>query len=629
MKAEEILKKYWGFDSFRLSQADIVQSAINGHDTFALLPTGGGKSICFQVPGLARDGVCIVVSPLIALMQDQVQNLKKRGIKAAALTSGMYRKEIDIILDNAKFGGLDFLYVSPERLQTDLFKVRFKQMKVALIAVDESHCVSEWGHDFRPPYTQIKDLREVHPNVPFIAVTATATKRVQKDIIEQLNLKSPNIFSGDFSRPNISYEVYKVENKLQSILKVCDKFQGKCGIIYCQTRRSTKEIAKFLQGQNYPVGIYNGGMDNAARSKQLEQWMNDKVRIMVATNAFGMGIDKPDVRFVLHYEIPNNLEAYFQEAGRAGRDGKNSRNLAFYEEKDIVKMKEQLELQFPPLEFVKTVYQAICNHCRIAIGSGHNESYDFDFRSFIKKYDLAPLETYNALKILQLNDTISYQEGAFKKTRLKFAVDNKTLYNYQLKYEDIDQISTFLSRSYPGIFTDFQEIDEERIAKKLNTTTRHITEKLKELEKRGIADISWKSDHPQITLRHERKPDDYFRIDHKVYHKRKEVAHEKFNGLLHFLNAKSCRTVELLKYFGQESEPCGKCDICKIENSSTFTFNEMVEAVKSLLAEGKLSYSEIKEQLDTEQDRQLKMVIDWLIDEEIIGFEEGIYFLNS
>lgn len=628
MKATEILKKYWGFDSFRLSQEEIVQSAINGHDTFALLPTGGGKSICFQIPGIARDGVCIVISPLIALMQDQVQNLKKRGLKAAALTSGMYRKEIDIILDNAKFGGLDFLYVSPERLQTELFKARFKQMKVALIAVDESHCVSEWGHDFRPPYTQIHELREVHPNVPFIAVTATATKRVQKDIIEQLSLKSPNIFEGDFSRPNISYEVYKVENKLQSLLKVCTKFQGVSGIIYCQTRRSTKEIAKFLKGQNFPVGVYNGGMDNKARNKQLELWMNDHIRIMVATNAFGMGIDKPDVRFVLHYEIPNNLEAYFQEAGRSGRDGKNSRNLAFYEEKDIEKMQRQFELQFPPLDFVRTVYQAICNHCRIAIGSGNNESYDFDFKSFIKKYDLAPLETYNALKILQLNDTISYQEGAFKRTSIKFAVDNKTLYNYQLKFEEIDQISTFLSRSYPGIFTEFVEIDEDRIASKLRTSSNAVTTKLKELEKRGVADISWKSDYPQITLRHERKPDDYFRIDQAVYDKRKEVAEEKFDGLLNFLNAKSCRTVELLKYFGQKSEPCGKCDICLMESKSTITVKEMSAGIQEHLKDSPLTFDELKSGLNTHQEEQLKKVLDWLIDEEIISFEDDVYRLR-
>jgi len=628
VKAEEILKKYWGFDGFRMNQGEIVESAINGHDTFALLPTGGGKSICFQVPGIARDGVCIVISPLIALMQDQVKNLKSKGLKAAALTSGMTRKEIDIILDNAKFGALDFLYVSPERLKTDIFKVRFQQMTISLIAIDEAHCVSEWGHDFRPPYKDIKDLRDIHPNVPMIAVTATATEKVRQDIIALLEMKTPKCFEGNFSRPNLSYEVYQVDNKLQMIYKACQKFQGQSGIVYCQTRRSTKEVVKFLKAQNFSVGIYNGGMSNEERELQLKYWMNDQTRIMVATNAFGMGIDKPDVRFVLHYEIPNNLEAYFQEAGRSGRDGNESRNIAFYEAEDIQHMEQQLEKMFPEKEFVKNIYRALCNFCGIAIGSGLGESYSLDIRAFLKKYNLPAMETYNALKILQLNNSIILNEDSFKGTRLKYAVDNKTLYNFQLKYEKLDKITTFLSRSYPGIFSNFFEINEFTIAKKLKMNKSDVVEQLRFLEKQGIIDINWQSNLPQLILQHERLPDDYFRLDKAIYDRRKEVAHSKFKGLKKFLNTKECRTVELLAYFGQKSEPCGKCDLCKMNSNSTYTVLEMNQAIKSLLQEKPSSFSSLLSKLGREQENQLKHCLDWLIDEDVVGFEKEMYFIK-
>jgi ATP-dependent DNA helicase RecQ len=628
LKAEDILKKHWGFDNFRSNQGEIIESAINGHDTFALLPTGGGKSICFQVPGIAREGVCIVISPLIALMQDQVRNLKQKGIKAAALTSGMTRKEIDIILDNAKFGALDFLYVSPERLKTDIFKVRFSQMNVSLIAIDEAHCVSEWGHDFRPPYKDIKDLREVHPNVPMIAVTATATAQVKKDIISLLEMKNPNTFEGDFSRPNLSYEVYQVEHKLQMIFKACQKFQGTSGIVYCQTRRSTKEVAKFLKAQNFSVGIYNGGMTHDERARQLQLWMNNDTRIMVATNAFGMGIDKPDVRFVLHYEIPNNLEAYFQEAGRSGRDGKESRNLAFYEKNDLLNMEVQLEKQFPEKEFIKDIYRALCNFCGIAIGSGEGESYSLDIKAFIKKYNLPVLETYNAIKILQLNNSIILNEDAFRGTRLKYAIDNRTLYDFQLKHEKSDRLITFLSRSYPGIFSNYFEINENTIAKKLKIKKSDVIDQLSFLEKQGIIDITWQSNLPQIVLQHERLPDDYFRLDKSIYEKRKEVAHLKFKGLKKFLNSQHCRTVELLAYFGQETEPCGKCDICKLTRESSYSTLEMNEAIQSLLRENPKTMDELKKELGKNQEKQLKHCLDWLMDEKVIVFQHPFYSLG-
>jgi ATP-dependent DNA helicase RecQ len=630
MKAEEILKKYWGFDSFRLNQSDIVSSVINGHDTFALLPTGGGKSICFQVPALAREGICIVVSPLIALMQDQVKNLQNRGIKAYAITSGMTRREIDIILDNCKFGNVKFLYVSPERLKTDLFLTRFKQMKVGLIAIDEAHCISEWGHDFRPPYLEIYQLREIHQQVPMIALTATATERVKEDIITQLHLKNTQVFEGDFARSNISYEVYQVENKTDAILKACKRFDGLSGIIYCQTRRATKEVARLLLAQRFSAGIYNGGMDNDERKKQLQLWMEGKIKIMVATNAFGMGIDKPDVRFVLHYEIPNNLEAYFQEAGRSGRDGKASRNLAFYEVDDLFKMKERFTQQFPPIAFIKTIYRALCNYLGIAIGSGANESYPLNMGDFIAKYNLEPLPTYNALKILELNHSIVLNEAVFHPTRIKIAVENKTLYNFQIKYEKYDPLITLLCRSYPGIFENYFIIHEKELAKRLNCSFQELEKQLIFIEKQGLIDIVWRSDLPQITFPHERLPDDYLSINKEVYDTRKKVANDKLNGMLRFLKTPLCRSVLLLEYFGQKGKPCGKCDVCLSEKKSVYTHEELKEYIISILKEKKeLSFDAIASELNIQETGQLKKILFWLIDEEIVQFNNATYSISS
>ncbi|MCC5923739.1 MAG: RecQ family ATP-dependent DNA helicase [Crocinitomicaceae bacterium] len=625
MNATEILKKYWGFDSFRLNQGDIVANAINGFDTFALLPTGGGKSICFQVPGLAREGICIVVSPLIALMQDQVKNLHQRGIKAAAITSGMSRREIDIILDNAKFGGMKFLYVSPERLKTELFLTRFKQMHVGLIAVDEAHCISEWGHDFRPPYLDIHELREIHKNVPIIAVTATATERVKEDIKNQLKLRKPKVFEGDFTRSNISYEVYHVKNKINAILSYCKKFQGQSGIVYCQTRKDTKEVAKLLMANQFSAGIYNGGMDNESRKKQLDLWLNDKIRIMVATNAFGMGIDKPDVRFVLHYEVPNNLEAYFQEAGRSGRDGKASRNLAFIEQKDIPEMEKKLVDQFPPMDFVKTVYRALCNHFSIAIGSGKNESYGLELSSFVKKYGFQPLQAFNALKILSLNKTITLDDAIFQPTRLKFAVNNKTLYNFQIKNEKFDPLISYLSRSFPGIFENFKKIQEKQIAEKLKMQFSELKRQLSTLENQGIIDIEWQTDLPQVYFMHERLPDEYLRIDAAIYANRKDIAWDKFQAMKHFLTADECRSVLLLRYFGQEGKPCGKCDYCLAQNEKNYSDEELTTYLLNLLKDESLTLLEIQQTMQILSSQQVQKLLNWLLDEEKIIFDHGKY----
>lgn len=628
MTAQEILKKYWGFDGFRKNQEEIVQSAINGHDTLALLPTGGGKSICFQVPGIARDGVCLVVSPLIALMQDQVKNLRSRGLKAYAITSGMSRREIDIVLDNAKFDDIDFLYVSPERLKSELFLVRFRQMNISLIAIDEAHCISQWGHDFRPPYLEISELRDVHPEVPFIALTATATERVREDIIKYLGLKNTNYFESSFKRDNISYEVYEVENKRKAILKACKRFEGMCGIIYCQTRRDTKEIAKLLIANKFSAGVYHGGMTGEERQEKMNLWLNNNIRIVVATNAFGMGIDKPDVRFVLHYEIPNNLEAYFQETGRSGRDGLESRNMAFYTNVDLIKMEQKLKDQFPPIDFIKSVYKALCNHFGVAIGSGNGESYGLDIKELMNKYNFDPIPTYNALKILELNGSIILNESIFHPTKVKFAVENKTLYNFQIKNEKFDPLISLLSRSYPGIFSNYFEVNEKFIAQRLKISRNELQVQLKYIEKQGLIDISWQSELPQVVFLHERLPDEYFRIDKPVYDTRKEVAIEKFSKLKKFLTSPTCRSVLLLEYFGQEGEPCGKCDVCLYEKKSDYSMQELIDIIKEMLNSNGLRFEEITKELNLKNEKQLSIALNWMVDEELVKSENGVFSLN-
>jgi len=622
LKAEEVLKKYWGFDHFRPNQVAIIDSIINGFDTLALLPTGGGKSICYQVPGLVREGMCLVISPLIALMQDQVDSLKKVGIKAQAITSDMSRKEIDIALDNAQFGQLDFLYLSPERLKTELFKVRFQNMKISLIAVDEAHCISEWGHDFRSPYLDIWQLRDVHPNVPIIALTATATERVRHDIQKHLHLKSPNYFEGSFLRENLSYEVYEVDSKIQHILKMCELFRGECGVVYCQTRKDTKEVTRALLAHKFSSASYHGGLDGETRKKKLSDWMNNELRIMVATNAFGMGIDKPDVRFVLHYELPNNIEAYYQEAGRSGRDGASSRNIGYYEKVDLVKMKQRELDRFPSIQDIKTVYRALCNHLKIAIGSGSMESYPLHLRDIIGKYSLNPTVVYNSLKILELNGTIVFTESVFHKTKIKFAVSNTGLYSFQIKNPKFDPLITLLSRSYPGIFSNYWEIDEYKLIQRLKVTKTELNNQLSYLEKQGLVDINWQTDQSLVFFQHERLPDDYLTISPEVCAHRKEIALKKLDAMLNFIKAPVCRSQQILNYFDQEGSKCGKCDVCLLEKRSSYSMDELIANIQLLVQEEPLTFEEILIGLNIKKDKQVVKALNFLIDEKILFLED-------
>lgn len=570
-QSREILKKFWNYDGFRPLQEDIVDSVIYGNDVLALLPTGGGKSICFQVPGIAREGICIVISPLIALMQDQVQQLQQRGIRAMAITSAMSYREIDTTLDNARFGGIEFLYVSPERLQTKLFMERFKLMKIGLLVVDEAHCISEWGHDFRPSYRNISKLRSFFPKVPMMAVTATATQEVKEDIIQQLELRNCKVFVASFLRANISYEVYQVANKFNAIERVIRQFDNQTGVIYCQKRKSVKKLAQHLLSKGVKIGIYHGGMDAKSRTIALEAWLSNQFKIMIATNAFGMGIDKPDVRFVAHYEFPNNPEALFQEAGRAGRDGKEARTFVFYNETEFPEIELQLKKQFPSLESIRNCYHLLGNFFRIAIGSGEGESFPFNIRDFVSQYNLDYLDTFYALKFLELSDYIILSDSIHHPTKAKFIVNHTTLYNFQLNHDSLVKITTFLTRSFPGIFEEYMDIQDENSSKRLKMTLTEMERQLSFLEKNGIIDISWKSDTPFIYYKQGRLPKEHVSIEGHLYNARKQAVFKRWETMKEYVTQrKICHSQFLIKYFGQTVERCGKCDICKeIDKSSS------------------------------------------------------------
>lgn len=620
-KSREILSKYWGYPAFRPLQEEIVDAVIYGHDTLAILPTGGGKSICFQVPGMALDGVTLVISPLIALMQDQVNQLDKRGIPASLITSGLTYREIDISLDNARFGTTKFLYTSPERLKSDLFLERFKRMNIGLIVVDEAHCISEWGHDFRPAYREIASLREWHPNAPLIALTASATKTVQKDIVTQLQMRNPKEFEGSLVRKNIMYGLQQAENKLQPLIEYCVKHINETGIVYCQTRRSVKHVVTQLRAQKVSAGIYHGGMSSEDRSYMLKEWLEERLKVMVATNAFGMGIDKPDVRFVLHFELPTNLEAYYQEAGRAGRDGKPAIARGFWKEQDIQQMEERLLDKYPEAARIKTIYNAIANYLTVAIGSGKDETYPFDLQKFCNTFEVSASETYFALKILQLNETLGFTESSFYPTRLKFIVGNKALYTFQVTHEAAAPLITLLIRSYPGIFDRFAVINEQELLKRLKISSKQLNEHLKMMEQFGLIDIQFQSNLPMITFIQERIADTSLQLKPEIYLVRKEREMDKLQSMVDFMRSTTCRSAMISDYFGDKGTPCGVCDNCV----NTVIDHSQLE--KIIVDQLPASFSALEQGIPASSD-VLQECIRALMHKEVIHYEEGVYFVN-
>ncbi|WP_194972348.1 RecQ family ATP-dependent DNA helicase [Aquiflexum lacus] len=589
-RAHDILRTVFGFSDFRPVQLDIVISVLQGKDCLALLPTGGGKSICFQVPALAVDGICLVISPLIALMKDQVDNLKKKGVLAAAIYSGMSKRQIDTVLDNCIYGNYKFLYVSPERLKTEIFIERFKKMKVNLIAVDEAHCISQWGYDFRPPYLEIAKIREFHPQVPCMALTASATIKVKADIVGKLEMKSPEIFVKSFSRKNLSYSVRMAENKLEKAIEILRKVPGSA-ILYVRSRKGTKDIAAVLHQMGISATFYHAGLDNSLREGRQQDWKQGKVRVMVATNAFGMGIDKPDVRIVIHLDLPENLENYYQEAGRGGRDEKKAYGVLLTNEQDLKVLEERASIAYPPLDFLKKVYQSLANYFRMAVGSGFMESYGFEISVFTGIYNLDLMLTYNSLKVLQEEGLLELNESFFAPSSIHFLVDQSKLYEFQIANAKLDVLIKVLLRMYGGeLFVDFIRIQESKLAKNLGISDKDLTLQLEHLDQVGIIAYDKRKDIPQITFLTERYDAGRLPLDSKRIEERRQNAISKAKSMIAYVrDLTSCRANQISFYFGELAEKdCGICDVC-IEKKKSFEkqYLKKKEKIIQTLSEGK------------------------------------------
>jgi len=560
---QEILQQYWGYPDFRGIQKDIIESVGEGKDTLGLMPTGGGKSITFQVPALAKEGVCIVITPLIALMKDQVKNLRDRGILAEAVYSGLTRKEILRILENAVYGGVKILYISPERLNTSLFKIKLSQMKVSFITVDEAHCISQWGYDFRPSYLTIAEIRKIKPDVPVLALTATATPAVVEDIQEKLNFHCRNVFRMSFERKNLSYIIRKSNDKQLELIHILKSVEGS-SIVYVRSRRKTKETALFLQENGISATWFHAGLEQATKDERQQQWQNDEIRVIVATNAFGMGIDKPDVRLVLHIDCPDSIEAYFQEAGRAGRDGKRAYAVLIYNDSDRQKLEKRVNENFPEKDYIRKVYEHLAYFYQIGVGSGAETTYSFPIEKFCYTYHFFPTPVNSALIILQQCGYIHYNPNPDNKSRLKFNIDRNSLYEIQnLSVKDDDVITTIL-RQYSGTFTDYQYIEESFIAQMCGLTRQQVYIVLKNLSQRHIIDFIPQRSTPIITYIKDREDYDKIIIPEEIYDQRKKQFVNHIKSVLNYVSNDSiCRSRQLLLYFGEESKnDCHCCDVC-------------------------------------------------------------------
>jgi len=619
----EILKQYWGYNSFRPLQEDIINAVLEGKDTLALLPTGGGKSICFQVPAMAKEGLCLVVSPLIALMKDQLEGLKQKGIPALAIYSGMSFLEIKKTLQNAAYGNYKFLYVSPERLETNLFLEMLPAMKISLLAVDEAHCISQWGYDFRPPYVRIAGIRELIPNVPVLALTASATKIVQEDICDKLSFgKTQQRFQQSFERANLSYSVFNVPSKQNKLLEILKNVPG-TAIVYCKSRKHTREIADLLRLNSINADHYHAGLSNEERNKKQESWINNKTRVIVSTNAFGMGIDKPDVRAVIHYDIPDCLENYYQEAGRAGRDGKRAYAVLLYNNKEIENLQEQSGIRFPVEEEIRQVYIAVMNHLQIPAGSGEGSSYDFDLSVFSTAFKINILTATYAIKALEQEDIISFNEVFFKPSTVVFTTNREELTDFEKQYPALEPLLKGLLRSYEGIFDFPATVYESRLAKFVQSDLTDLKKDLKKLDEYGIISYSMQKDKPQLTLLQNRMYNDNYKINTVDYLKRKQNFEERVNAMIGYVKKSTgCRSQHIAAYFTDAKiNACGICDNCineKVIYISTDEFNSISNQVINLVKEAYISVEEILQSLKPLKKEKIWKVIEYLQAEEKI-----------
>ena len=587
MTVRQILQQFWGYANFRPMQEDVVNTVLAQQDTLVLMPTGGGKSLCFQVPTLAMKGVCIVVTPLIALMKDQVEQLRKRGIPAAAIYSGMSYREIDTTLDNCIYGNTKFLYVSPERLRTEIVIERVKQMTVCLLAVDEAHCISAWGYDFRPPYLQIAEFRELIPGTPIIALTASATPDVQADIVDKLALRNPAVYRQTFARPNLSYSAVLEENKDARLLRALQNVPG-CAIVYVRSRKQTQNTAQWLVRQGISADFYHAGLTTQQRAEKQDAWIQDQTRVMVSTNAFGMGIDKPDVRVVVHLDVPDSLEAYYQEAGRAGRDGQKAYAVMLYTPGDLENLRFRTEQLYQPVEMLRRVYQAVANYTAVPVGGGEFSSYDFDLGAFTATFSLPPQETHYALKQLQLEGFIQLNENYYHPSRLTIVLDNRQLYEFQVLHSRFDSFLKLLLRLYGGeLFTDFITISESTLARTFLVNQSEIEQLLTQLHQRNVVIYEKQKDKPQLTFLTPRFDAPSLPINLQELNRRKELALRKVQAATVYTeHPTQCRTRLLQAYFGEKpGERCQICDNCLKKKKSAGTASAAVrEQVREYIA---------------------------------------------
>jgi len=579
-----ILQQYWKHAAFRPLQEEIIHAVLNGTDTLALLPTGGGKSVCYQIPGILRGGTSLVISPLIALMKDQVDALNQKGISAAAIHSGLTKEEVKNILLQATEGIYQFLYCSPERLESSLFNEFLSHIPIQLLVVDEAHCISQWGYDFRPAYCRIAATKEKLSDVPVIAVTASATPLVLADIQEQLKLKSPAVFKQSFLRPNISYSAFNTESKINKILEIIHKIPGS-GIVYCNNRRQCKKIAEAILLQGIAADFYHAGLQQSVREQKQQNWINNKIRIMVCTNAFGMGIDKPDVRTVIHHDIPDCLENYYQEAGRAGRDEKRAFAVLLWQEKDLAALTEQTEIKFPPIPVIQQVYQAIADFLQIPVGSGEGIYYDFDFETFTRRFSLEPLLVVNVLRILEQEGHIQFNEQIFLPTQVSFTTDTHYLSQFEEMYPALEPVIKALLRTYPGIFNNRVSVYDQQLARICRMNPDQIHTALKQLQALDIIEYLPKKETPQIHFILNRAPAKYLNIQHEQYLERKKLHLSRVNQMIGYAREnKQCRSQFIGHYFGDEqASTCGVCDYClqqKNKNLSSAQFNSIESMIR-------------------------------------------------
>jgi ATP-dependent DNA helicase RecQ len=626
MTALETLTKYWGHSQFRSPQNEIIDAVLAKQDVVAILPTGGGKSVCFQIPTLMQEGICLVITPLIALMQDQVKQLKQLGIPAAAVHAGMHHREIDITLDNCVYGNIKFLYLSPERLQTDLFKARVIKMNVCLIAIDEAHCISQWGYDFRPPYLKIADLRESKPGVTFIALTASATRIVKDDIVEKLQLKAPEVFQKSFARDNLSFVVRKTETKEKKLLEVLRKVPGPA-IVYVRSRKSTVQLAALLSKNGFASTFYHAGLTHQERTAGQEEWITNKTRVMVATNAFGMGINKPDVRVVVHMDLPENLESYYQEAGRAGRDGKRSYAAIVIHEVDIQALQNKVLQSQPEINYLKKVYQGLANHFQIAEGSSQGESYDFELEVFCKKFNFKSTEVYPALRKLEEFGLLEFNESFYRPSLLHISFDKKKLYEFQVANARFDVVIKALLRMYGGeLYTDFTAISESQIAKMLKQSIATVKLELEQLHNLQVIVYEPINESPKITFVLARQDAERLPIDKIEYERRRDLHLSKMDAIKKYAEQDhQCRMQVIQEYFDEVTyATCGMCDVCigKRKKENLVMLKDYEQQVLYLLKQKPMTVEELETAVDPIDKELFIEVVREMVDSDQIEYDE-------